>query len=418
MWNPSIKFIDMVHDLSHVDEKEFAYDTLTDEWADFFKSISKRDVIIYNLTINDIQKLHSLIELYNNTCYNQLDIEDSIAIFLKENSFEYDISSGIFKKIEKSTKIKKVKDVVQKIDLENTSNIELNINNKRNEYLASQVIYINNNKIDNNFNIFNLTLDTKYEHNIINQDYLLHKIEGFFSSNFTNVLLGLLKVDWNNNAQFNYLFYLVKSYEKMQKFNNFDCTLIKDVNNAILNNKFNYLSDKKFFNLDYINLLFKNLDIKGQEKHWSQILFKTFNNNFLFLYCNASDYLLKIFNILNNEEICKKYDSNNSFMIDVNVNYLFNLENFIKFSNYNNLSMYNLHESNCITTFRALFELLNNHILIVNKMFNLLNIFNEYITNIYLNYCESNKNNMQILRDLYFIIYNNKNKNIILSIYL
>ena len=61
--------------------------------------MATRDLIIYDLTQEDINNLNDIFILHNNTWFNQLNIEEECIIFLQNNSLQYDYNSQIFKKI-------------------------------------------------------------------------------------------------------------------------------------------------------------------------------------------------------------------------------------------------------------------------------------------------------------------------------
>lgn len=105
---------------------------------------------------------------------------------------------------------------------------------------------------------------------------------------------------------FSYLFYLIKFYKHIENFNKIDFVEVNDVNKSILNNNFNYLNNK-FMNLNYVNFLSKYLNKKQLENDWSNVLSKTFNNTFLYIYYDLSNYLLKISSLLTNVNILNKF---------------------------------------------------------------------------------------------------------------
>ena len=97
--------------------------------------------------------------------------------------------------------------------------------------------------------------------------------------------------------------------------------------------------------------------------------------------------------------------------MEYDVNYLPNLNIYINKCNYNNNLIYNIYDSNFVNTFDVLFNSLNVHILKANYMLNQFNTFKQVISDIYLNHYDFNKTNINILKDLYFIVYNKVEQN-------
>ena len=423
LWNNSIKIIDIIYNLSNIHEKESAYNTLEEDWTIFFNNLSKRDLIIYDLTVNDIAKLKLFFEDYNNTSYNQIDIEESIAVFLNNNNLQYNHKTGFFNKVQKQDDTDIKMDIKEKKDYinVNTEIQKIGLNSKVNVFFNNKMKYIKESDLEVlfDFNIFSTILDAQNK-NIEIEDinniliFLLNKIKNFKNLKFKNYLLDLYYICKQEykikdiSVSLNYLFYLIKFYENIYALNNFNFSLLKKINNILLYNKFNYFTDKTFLNLDYINIILKTIDKKEQEENWNNILDKTYNSKFLFLYYNSYDYLLNIYNTFSFVDIFVTKDFFNDFMIEKNINYLPKLNQYIINCNYNNNLIYNIYDTNYINTFNSLFNSLISHILKVNGMFDSLNMLKEYIE-IYLNHCEFNKNNLQIIKDLYFIIYKNKN---------
>jgi hypothetical protein len=237
------------------------------------------------------------------------------------------------------------------------------------------------------FHLFNETIDS---FNIKDYDdsYLLSvfesKIKEFPDSSFKHYIFALrYNADINLFNLLNLSSYMVHSYNNIL----FDINNLFISNTNIKNNYYNYLNNN-FINLSYINLIFKSLNKNEVELSWSKSLSSTFNNNFLFINYDSFNYLLNIFNFLNNN-------------IFENLVFLPKLNNFIIDCNYNKNVIYNIYDLNFIDTFNSLFNNLNYHILKVNGMLNQLNLFKGLLKDIYLEHCDINKNNLKILKELY-----------------
>lgn len=419
LWNDSLTMFDIVYSLSNIHEKESAYNKMEDDWNTFLEKMIKRDLIIYDLTHTHIKKLNYFIECYNKTSYNQLVAEDVLTIVLSKNNLIYDSTLNIFKKhINKD-----ITDIIE----ENQTNIDelliKDIEKKTfidvDNYLKNKTTYIKHVNYINDFLLFNNVIDLdlkklKFEIDFNFLKYLEYTINNFPKSRFKVYLLDLLfilKNEYNYNNEkmydsFSYLFYLIKFYKHIENFNKIDFVEVNDVNKSILNNNFNYLNNK-FMNLNYVNFLSKYLNKKQLESDWSNVLSKTFNNTFLYIYYDLSNYLLKISSLLTNVNILNKF-----FNINENEIYLPSLKNIIKNKNYNKNVIYNLYNMNYYEMLNTLFSSLSKHIVRVNNMLNQLNTFKEYINDMYLNYFDTNKNNIQILKDLYILINTNKKINL------
>lgn len=423
-WNNTISFLDIVYALSNINEKENAYDTLDEDWNIFFEKISDRDLIIYDLAEKDIFNLNNIFKLYNNTWFNSVSIEDEMILFFSKNSLKYDMDFNIFRKIEKdvnsesgSLQEEDLEDVLNDINNDTIVKKEINknfSNNRLDKFLKDKIIYLNQENDD--MSLLCNIMDKK--HSIVKEssnffNYLESKINKFQESNFKNFLLEFFKklnIEYqdytylDNYKQYqdslNDLFYLTIFYDNINQINKLDMLSIVQINNQIINNEFNYLDKNiNFINLSYINLMVKTINKTDLEKSWSESLSKGFNNRFLFLYYNASTYLLNISNILDKKTMHKKWGS------EINFNYLPNLNIYINKCNYNNDVIYNIYDLNFINTFDSLFDALNVHILKANYMLNQFNTFKQVIIDVYLKYYDVNKIN--ILRDLYFFLYKN-----------
>lgn len=445
-WNNNVTFIEIVYALSNLSEKQIAYDTCDEDWKIFFENILKRDLIIYDLKEKDVVKLHSIFNIYNDTWFNPTNLDDVLVDFFQSNSLEYDVNYNIFRKKNKVNIIKEDDEELSEeldlssdyVDIKNSnSKVKQSFKHQKQNgleiYLSDKIIYINK-EYDNiyNSNIFDFTMDTVNECVEINKkffNYLENKLNLFPQTNFKKCLLSMflsLKEGYNNLGNvidvnnflnsLNYLFYLIKFYDNILLFNNFDKNLIKLVNDNIINNNFNYLdSQNKFIDLTYLDLIFKSINKKDREDAWSSSLSKGLNNRFLFLYYNAQNYLLDVFNSLDKKESFLTIDllKNTLELESKDLYYLPNLNTYVNKCNYNNDLIYNIYDCNFIDTFNTLFNGLNTHILKANYMLTQLNVFKLIINDIYLNYYSVDKSNLNIFKELNLVLYQtNQSKDI------
>jgi hypothetical protein len=91
------------------------------------------------------------------------------------------------------------------------------------------------------------------------------------------------------------------------------------------------------------------------------------------------------------------------------MDYLPKLKDSILKSNYNSKLFYNMDgKENSFLFFDEIFNTLNTGILKINDMLNKL-MHIKHLINIYLNFCKKGINNLQIIKELYFLLYKNNN---------
>lgn len=179
LWTPDINFEFLLNSIINLNERDLEFNDA--ELKNFYDIHKKRDLILYDLTMNDVKRLSLFIKEHNDKSFNQLNIEESLSIIFKQNSLEFIEQENFYKKIiiissnfnfDKKPKQKKLDSTNLRDVIDSEMNIDILKLEKRNSKINEIKNKINN-KLFNEYDytIYNYTLDYNiilFEHMDIN----------------------------------------------------------------------------------------------------------------------------------------------------------------------------------------------------------------------------------------------------------